>query len=216
MKDWLKENKMYLLIVMLVVITVGIYFIFPSEKEQSENGLNDGWMQSKNDDLSEEKGNDSEKGETKVEQEKILIDVKGAVTSPGVYEAYSGDRVQDVINQAGGLMETADQKNVNFAMRVVDEMVLYIPMIGEDNQATTEVQSSFTTGGAASGKTLVNLNTASDTELETLPGVGPAKAAAIMEYRETNGRFRSIEELMEISGIGEKTFEKLKEYITVN
>lgn len=216
MKNWLKENKMYLLIVMLVVITVGIYFIFPSEKEQSEIGLNDGWMESENEDLSEEKGNDLEKGKTKVEQEKILIDVKGAVASPGVYEAYSGARVQDVVNQAGGLLDTADQKNINFAMRVVDEMVLYIPMIGEENQVTTEVQSSFPTGGAASGKTLVNLNTASDTDLETLPGVGPSKAAAIMEYRETNGRFRSIEELMEISGIGEKTFEKLKEYITVN
>jgi len=214
--DWLKGNKMYLLIAMLVVLTIAIYFLVPTEKDLTENAVNNDWMNAENDKLLENKQDDLGEGITMEEKEKILIDVKGAVVAPGVYEALPGDRVQNLINQAGGLLETADQQKINFAMKVVDEMVLYIPMIGEESQVTAEVQGSVSAVGAVQEKNLVNLNTASESELETLPGVGPSKAAAIMEYRETNGRFRNVEELMEISGIGEKTFEKLKEHISVN
>ncbi len=216
MIDWLKDNKKYLWIVILIVLTIIIYFLVPSEKNFSNNAVNSDWMEIEDRGLLEDGQEKAEIDEGTEKQEKILIDVKGAVVAPGVYEALSGDRVQNLINQAGGLLETADQQKINFAMKVVDEMVLYIPMIGEDSQVTTGVQGSISTAGAVQGKDLVNLNTASESELETLPGVGPSKAAAIMEYRETNGRFRNIEELMEISGIGEKTFEKLKDHISVN
>lgn len=101
-------------------------------------------------------------------------------------------------------------------MKVADEMVLYIPFIGEESQATMGNQNGISVVGASQGSGKIGLNTASEAELETLPGVGPSKATAILEYRETNGRFHSIEELMEISGIGEKTFEKLKEHVSVN
>ncbi len=212
--EWLKGNKMYLLIAILVVITVAIFFLVPLDKDQSESGISDAWTENEADILIEDK--QAEWGEDRIseEKERIFIDIKGAVASPGLYEAHSGDRVLDVVNQAGGLLETADQNNVNFAMRVVDEMVIYIPMLGEAGEPVAAIPGA-SPATASGGENLVNLNTASSAELETLPGVGPAKASAILEYRETNGRFRSIEELMEISGIGEKTFEKLKEHISV-
>ncbi|HEY4550350.1 MAG TPA: helix-hairpin-helix domain-containing protein, partial [Bacillus sp. (in: firmicutes)] len=105
--------------------------------------------------------------------------------------------------------------NINFAMKVVDEMVLYIPAIGEQNptMAGAATSGSVQEGTTADGK--ISLNSATESELQTLPGIGPSKALAILEYRETNGSFKKIEDLMEISGIGEKTFEKLKEHIAV-
>jgi len=215
MQEWLKGNKMYLLIVILVAVTIGIYFLVPSEKDVTEDALSDDWLEENGEPFGDRQ-NVQEKEQSSEEKERIMVDVKGAVASPGVYKAFAGDRVQDLINQAGGLLDTADQHSINFAMRVADEMVLYIPVIGDNSSLTEEVQGSMTSVTASAGKSLVNINSASDTELQVLPGVGPSKAAAIIEYRETNGRFRSIEDLMEISGIGEKTFEKLKEHITVN
>jgi competence protein ComEA len=218
MTDWIKTNKMYLLIGFVIFVALGIYYFMPTEKGNSENGLDTEWQETENKSVENEQEKEMETGiETNVDvQEKIVIDVKGAVTTPGVYEASIGDRVIDIIERAGGLLDSADKNNINFAMKVVDEMVLYIPAVGEQIQT---IAGGVATGGslqeasAADGK--VNLNTASESDLQTLPGIGPSKALAIIEYRETNGSYKTIEELMEISGIGEKTFEKLKEHITV-
>lgn len=150
------------------------------------------------------------------EKETVLVDVKGAVVHPGVYEAQAGDRVIDLIESAGGLLENADKNQINFAMKVVDEMVLYLPAIGEETSSDAGTSLALATSypsSANDGK--ININTAAQSELETLTGIGPSKAEAIIEYRETNGPFKEIEQLMEISGIGEKTFAKLKEEIKV-
>ncbi|MGD6940905.1 helix-hairpin-helix domain-containing protein [Cytobacillus gottheilii] len=141
----------------------------------------------------------------------ILVDVKGSVENPGVYEAEDGDRVVDLIAEAGGLENDADEKMINFAQRVTDEMVLYIPKEGEES-AGIELNMS---ANSIDDET-VNLNTADSMELQTLPGIGPAKAEAIIDYRDTNGSFAEKEELKEISGIGDKTYEKLAELIKVN
>ena len=144
------------------------------------------------------------------EEENLVVDVKGAIKSPGVYEMKLGDRVIDVIEQAGGLHENADSNNINFAMKLVDEMVLYIPIVGE------ETTPEPTVGGVQNqGDGKVNLNKASEAELQTLTGVGPAKAMPSLNIEIRMERFKKLEDIMEISGIGEKTFEKLKEQITV-
>lgn len=216
MSDWIKENKMYLLIGLVIVLALGVYYFVPLEKEPSERGLETEWMETENSRVEDDPEIETEvETNADVTQERIVIDVKGAVTTPGVYEASIGERVIDIIERAGGLLDSADQNNINFAMKVVDEMVLYIPAMGEQSQAIVGVAAggSLQEGVAADGK--VNLNTASESDLQTLPGIGPSKALAIIEYRETNGSYKSVEELMEISGIGEKTFEKLKEHITV-
>ncbi|MBW8348179.1 helix-hairpin-helix domain-containing protein [Bacillus sp. IITD106] len=140
----------------------------------------------------------------------IFVDVKGAVKIPGIYEAMESDRVFDIIEKAGGLLESADEAQVNFAQKVHDEMVIYIPKVGE------EVENLFLNESSPSKQNdKVNINKANSVELETLPGIGPAKATAIIEYREENGPFKQVEDIQKISGIGAKTFERLQDLITV-
>ncbi|MGM9928605.1 MAG: helix-hairpin-helix domain-containing protein [Bacillus sp. (in: firmicutes)] len=153
-----------------------------------------------------------------VEEEIIMkVDVKGAVTRPGLYIANEGDRVLDVIEQAGSFTQEANQNGINLAQRVEDQMVIYVPAIGEEGQnvhtAISTTDSTISADGGAGGK--ININKATASELETITGIGPSKAAAIMQYRSENGSFKNIDELKNISGIGEKTFEKLKDEVTI-
>ena len=158
-----------------------------------------------------------ENSETSKEENsaELVVDVKGAVKSPGVYVLMRDDRVIDAITFAGGYTEDADSTYINHAQKLTDEMVIYVPKIGEeiDLEQQTFVNPSATENQTTNGK--VNLNTASETELSTLPGIGPAKAKAILEYRQQNGRFKSLDDLKNVSGIGEKTYEKLKQYIEI-
>lgn len=155
-------------------------------------------------------GNESESKPVDEKEPQIFkVDVKGAVIRPGVYEVKEGERVIDVIERAGGFRENADSLQVNLSQRVHDEMVIYVPVQGENIPVSTLLPAPA--GTSNNGK--ININTASATELETLPGIGPQKAEAIIQYREENGPFQKAEDLMKVSGIGEKTFEKLKEHI---
>lgn len=136
----------------------------------------------------------------------IFVHVVGAVTRPGLFSLRDGDRVVDAIAAAGGFAETADQAQVNLARFVSDGEQLVVPTIG-----------ATPTAGAASGVSggKVNLNTADLSTLETLPRVGPAMAQRIIDWRTSNGRFSSVEDLMSITGVGDKTFQQLKDLVTV-
>ncbi|WP_438311061.1 helix-hairpin-helix domain-containing protein [Sporosarcina sp. FA9] len=151
-----------------------------------------------------------------VEQQpiQIIIDVKGAVRYPGVYTMQDGDRLITAITAAGGYLPNADSRNLNHAMKLMDEFVIYVPLEGEE---VSEVEQSLVTGpiGQASDHT-ININTSDETQLMTIPGIGPAKAAAIIAYRNEHGLFKDTTDLMNISGIGQKTFEKLEHLIKVN
>lgn len=122
--------------------------------------------------------------------------------SPGVYPAKSNERVIDIIERAGSLLETADGTKVNLSQKVMDEMVIYIPEIGADPVELSQFSPSGQNQSQGDGK--VNINKADANALQTLPGIGPSKADAIIEYRETNGSFQTVEDLLNISGIGEK------------
>ena len=135
----------------------------------------------------------------------ILVHILGAVEHPGLYELREGDRAIDAVAAAGGFLDTADQAQLNLARFIVDGEQIIVPAIGETPAAAP--------GMTAQGK--VNLNTADSAALETLPRVGPALAERILAWRDTNGRFTAIEELMSVSGIGDKTFEGLKGLVTV-
>ncbi|MGF2617160.1 ComEA family DNA-binding protein [Rossellomorea vietnamensis] len=139
----------------------------------------------------------------------IFVDVKGAVLRPGIYKAVQSERVNDLIIRAGGFTSTAEDTSVNLAQRVTDEMVIYVP---EEGEAGVQPASAV----ISEGEEVLDINQAEEKEFESLPGIGPAKAKAIFDYRSENGPFKNIEELMQVSGIGEGTFEKLKEHITVN
>ncbi|AME08060.1 helix-hairpin-helix domain-containing protein [Bacillus siamensis] len=145
---------------------------------------------------------------TDTADDKIMIDMKGAVRNPGVYEMKAGDRVTQAIEKAGGLKEKADELNVNLAEQLQDGTVVYIPSEGEEENRPK-------TAAGEKEDAPVNINTATLDELQAISGVGQKKAEAIIAYREENGRFQTAEDLMKVSGFGEKSFERIKTSITV-
>jgi competence protein ComEA len=145
------------------------------------------------------------------QDQRIFLDIKGAVKQPGMYEGKENMRVWDAVMLAGGFSAEADTKQVNFSKRVTDQMVIYIPKHGE--QLAAFEGSTQQSNEGESGK--INLNQATETQLQELSGVGQKKAQEIIRYREENGGFKTIDELKNISGFGDKTFEKLKDNLTI-
>ncbi|MFT4052387.1 MAG: ComEA family DNA-binding protein [Microbacterium sp.] len=142
-----------------------------------------------------------------VELPSLYVHVYGAVVAPGLYRLDEGARVMDVIAAAGGLTPDADDTAVNLARRLTDGEQLRIPVAGEASAPATDA------GAASDGR--VNLNTADATALDTLPGIGPAIAERIIQWREDNGAFTSVDDLLSVSGIGEKTLAALRDLVTV-
>ncbi len=135
------------------------------------------------------------------ENKDCYVYICGAVINPGVYQVSAGERIATVLELAGGFSYTADRSAVNLAEKVSDGLMVTIPEISEE------------TGTESDGR--INLNTADATLLMTLPGIGEAKAKLIIDYRERNGGFSSIEEVMQIDGIKDGTFQQIKDYIKV-
>ncbi len=141
----------------------------------------------------------------------IRVHISGAVRQPAVYELSPGSIVQDAVDLAGGPAPDADLDRINLAMELRDQQQVYVPRQGETNPPP-----SISGGGSGeSVRGLININTATAAELETLPRIGPAIAQRIVEYREVNGPFEAIEEIQNVPGIGEKTFEGFKDMIVV-
>lgn len=159
-----------------------------------------------------EEKNLSESAEEAVMQQ-VFVEIKGAVMYPGVYELQQDQRIKDVVQLAGGYTEMADTQLINHAQKVQDEMVIYIPIKGE--QLEEEASSLLTLPTETNKEQKININKADVATLATLPGIGPSKAQSILTYREENGQFQTIDDLKNVSGIGDKTFEKLKDAITV-
>lgn len=188
----LKRYSWLLLVVLLVIVI--FYFQKPAGVEDDQvvtMGTEDGEMVNKNEEPS---------------QEVIKVDVKGEVSRPGVYPMPNGSRVNDVIEAAGGMKASADPASVNLALRLQDEMVIHV--------TSTQVHDLLDTT-TSSLVEKISINQASVSEIETLNGIGPSKAAAIVTYREENGPFSSVEDLVDVPGIGEKTLENLREDIRV-
>lgn len=159
-----------------------------------------------------EEKNLSESAEEAVMQQ-VFVEIKGAVMYPGVYELEQDQRIKDVVQLAGGYTENADTQFINHAQKVQDEMVIYIPIMGE--QLEEGASSLLTLPTETNKEQKININKADVATLGTLPGIGPSKAQSILTYREENGQFQTIDDLKNVSGIGDKTFEKLKDAITV-
>ncbi len=149
----------------------------------------------------------------------VVVHVDGAVEAPGVYSVAEGSRVNDAVLAAGGLSEGADTSTMNLAAPLADGSKVHVPTSEElsaGSAGASGESSGIGSGGSfeASGG-LVNLNTATSAELQTLSGVGEATASAIIEDRETNGPFTSAEDLMRVPGIGEKKFAKIRDHVCV-
>jgi len=144
------------------------------------------------------------------------VDVEGAVLHPGVYNLSPEDRVEDAIRAAGGPLPQADLSKVSksLAAKVTDEERIMVPF-SSGNSVTESASSGSASSGSANPQGLVNINTASLAELDTLPGIGPATAQKIIDYRESNGSFSTIEDIINVSGIGQAKFDKIKNMITI-
>ncbi|SET65338.1 competence protein ComEA [Salinibacillus kushneri] len=157
-------------------------------------------------DLESEQEKDSITAAEEETKDLIMVDIKGAVQKPGVYELSADSRVNDVISLAGGLSEKADPLSVNLAERVYDEMAIVVLEANEDRDSKQLKQAK---------NDKIRINQASAEELMQLKGIGEAKAEAIIQYREDHGLFQNEEDLVNVSGIGEKTIENLKDQILV-
>lgn len=145
----------------------------------------------------------------------VTVDVKGAVNHPGVYSLPSQSRVTDAIKRAGGLSNLADSKSANLAQKLQDETVIYVAQKGEKITVVEEEKANnIATQGNSKGK--INLNKADLSSLQTISGVGAKRAQDILDYRDSQGGFKTIDDLKNVSGIGEKTLEKLRQDVTID
>lgn len=145
----------------------------------------------------------------------VVIYVTGAVKNPGVVELNSSQRLKDAIELVGGFTEDADIGSINLAEFVKDEQHYVVTKIGETPPAQASSNTGTTTPNGAKNNSLININTATKEELHSLNGIGDALSQRIIDFREQNGAFSDIESIKSVSGIGEKKFEGIKDYITV-
>jgi len=184
-----------------LVLIIGGLFYFNKNKTEDYSGVSFS-------NISNETNNKDEKAENR-HDEKIFVDVKGAVKHPGVFETTKDKRVKDLIEEAGGLLDDADTATLNLSQKVKDQMVIYVLKHGEKPKQISD-------GGSSSSNTdVININTANKEQLMKISGVGKTKAEAIISYREKNGDFKKKEDITKVRGIGKATFDKIKDKIEV-
>lgn len=206
-----QKYKKWIIVISILLASIGFYYYFINDSGSSEVIS----IQEEKDPLTLE---DMEEPATEIKNNEeegksvLIIDIKGAINQPGVYELETGARVHQLIDIAGGLKKDADELAINLAAPLEDGMVVYIPKKGEvtDNQFTMPAGQD-----RSDAKDKININLATSEELQTITGIGPSKAEAIITFRDENGPFTSPEGLLEVSGIGEKSLEKIKEEITI-
>ncbi len=213
-----KINKKTIIVAVIIIFIIGGYYLFIKEKDYLENSQE---IQIENYDK-ENKENEIERVES---SKKIVIYIAGAVKNEGIYELDENSRISDCIENAGGLVEGANIKNINLAYVVEDGMKIYIPNYSEENEVKDETNlyvskenestTASTSDNTKKSKSKININTANQTELETLPGIGASTAKKIIEYRKEEGKFSSIQDIKKVNGIGESKYSKIKDYITV-
>ena len=184
-----------------LIVIIGGLFYFNQSKTEDYSGVSFS-------NTSNETNNKDEKAEDKYD-EKIFVDVKGAVKHPGVFETTKDKRVKDLIEEAGGLLEDADTSTLNLSQKVKDQMVIYVLKHGEKPKQISD------SGSSSSNTDVININTANLEQLMKISGVGKTKAEAIISYREKNGDFKKKEDITKVRGIGKATFEKIKDKIEV-
>lgn len=200
---FLRQNvkSIILAFVCSLVLIIGGLFYFNQNKTEDYSGVSFS-------NISNETNNKDEKAENR-HDEKIFVDVKGAVKHPGVFETTKDKRVKDLIEEAGGLLDDSDTSTLNLSQKVKDQMVIYVLKHGEKPKQISD-------GGSSSSNTdVININTANKEQLMKISGVGKTKAEAIISYREKNGDFKKKEDITKVHGIGKATFEKIKDKIEV-
>ncbi|CYV57477.1 helix-hairpin-helix domain-containing protein [Streptococcus suis] len=209
----LKEYKWQIALPAAAGLLMAIFLIFSQPAKSDQTGLTE-LPQTEQASSSQEQ---TEEVSTEVSEDpsQLVVDVKGAVEKPGLYILEVGSRVNDAVEAAGGLTSQADPKSVNLAQKLSDEAVVYVASKDENISVVASTTASSAMSQDEKNTTLVNLNTATEADLQTISGIGAKRAADIIAYREANGGFKSVDDLNNVSGIGDKTMESIRPYVTV-
>ena len=217
MLDNLTKKQKVIVLVIAIVVAIGmIYFIYNKNQITDDVNLENDILVSEN--VAKEKSLNT------TEENEVIIHITGSVKNPGIVRLKEGSRIEDAIEAAGGLTENADISKVNLAYVVDDGTKIKIPSSQEEDIGDEEIIDSGsgeniiieknTTSSNKSSQT-ININKATETELQTLPGIGASLASRIIEYRSQTGKFGSIEEIKNVNGIGDCKFENIKDLISV-
>lgn len=210
MENLSKKQIIIIGIILVTIVVVVVYYFFNNIQEINYENLD-------NMETEETEENDIKSSITEIE-EKIVVHIAGAVNKEGIVTLKEGERIIDAINQAGGLKENADLTNVNLAYIISDGQKIYIPHIGEEQKENSENGENIIVSESkenSQNTSLININTATVAQLTELSGIGEQTAQKIVNYRKENGKFNSIEDIKNVSGIGESKYNSIKDYITV-
>lgn len=209
----LKQKIIIGILLAILVIGVGVYGFITINNEETANTL----------DLEMEELIVTNQNEQETKKAEIVVHITGEVKKTGIVILPEGARIADAIEKAGGISEEADIDEINLAYVLEDGQKIYIPN-KKDKELNKEIMYITTESGnnvivkdkTSKGENKkVNINEATQSELENLPGIGPSIAGRIIEYREENGKFNTIEELQNVKGIGDAKFANIKEYVDV-
>ena len=209
-----KKQKTIILIIEIIVAIGMIYFIYNKNQIRSDIDLESEILISN---TSENKTN------VELQEDLVVIHITGSVKNPGIVKLKDGSRIEDAIEAAGGLTENADITNVNLAYVLDDGVKIRIPSITDEKNGDEQIleegsgeniiEETNMTLGASTKE--VNINKATETELQSLPGIGASLASRIIEYRNQNGKFSKIEDIKNVNGIGDSKYDNIKDFITV-
>ncbi|HEM3634002.1 TPA: helix-hairpin-helix domain-containing protein [Streptococcus suis] len=212
--EMLKEYKWQIALPAVAGLLLTTFLIFSQPAKSDQTGLTDfpqPEQTSNSSELVEETSTEVSK-----EPSQLVVDVKGAVAKPGLYTLEADARVNDAVEAAGGLTSQADPKSINLAQKLSDEAVVYVASKDENISVVTSTTASSAMSQEEKNTSLVNLNTATEVDLQTISGIGTKRATDIIAYREANGGFKSVDDLNNVSGIGDKTMESIRPYVTVD
>ena len=198
-KDFIYYNRKEIITVLICISAFISFSLFSSKSDVITMNTNLG----------------KEKVIEEIKEETIMVDIKGEIQNPGTYELEIGNRIIDVINKSGGLTDDADIRSINLSEKLEDEMLIIIPSKEESVNNQPVINSKNNTNVNQAQDSKISINTANVSTLMTLKGIGQKKAESIVEYREKNGLFKKIEDITNVSGIGNSIFDKIKDYIKV-
>ena len=198
-----KQKVIVVVLIIFMCLIIGYYFINKTQKNDY----------SELETIAEEK----EQEEEIIDEDKIVVHITGEVENEGIIELEKGARISDAIEKAGGTTEEANIADVNLAYSLKDGQKIKIPNINEEDEQIIkeEAVEDIIIEGDNKKEEKININTANQTELETLSGIGPSTALKIINYKKEHGKFNNIEDIKNVPGIGESKFENIKEYICV-
>lgn len=208
-----REQIVILILVTAIIVGIGYEIFTKRDLEVIKADRNSEYIEMNGSNIENFKDEIIEENNLEEAHKKIVVHIAGEVVNPGVIELDEGARVIDAVNIAGGLTKYADEKKINLAKRLYDEEKIYIPRIGED-VSNDEIYNVSIHNSQDISQKKININTATKEELQSLPGIGPALAERIINYREKQ-KFTSIDDIKKVSGIGDKKFEAIKDLIVV-